>query len=586
MSEPSKRRCLGRRRSCGTTAASSDGVVELSHQRHTARQAARTRLIHPAPRSLDEVLRVPMECVHRLLRYSDWSLQPGIRAELLQACERGIILTTSFSGTGGVEAVAHAVMNEVANALGVKPPRVVCYSASDNAPEARRMLLGHDGPGKPRHVFGNLLDRLPANVRADLIALQEKKLQLWKDTKLEQKEENLTDTEVRNVQTRLACELVAGVQEILRKTTFERKAYCYAHRKHCFISPMSDPELDLMLWMEVAGSACTAFSQAGLRAGWLHESALIYLSWLFSIRFFSPDILLHECVKFFPPAALAEVLNDPAVQVKCDFSLTAGPEGDDDDESDMDGEMISPVDEVDDQRGTSNTFVQELAGPKWNTQSYVFGPTDLGIPAARARRYSICVRSGSAVFMPGAEFGEAFFAPLISTGKIYLDVELEDSGAADCDDFLADNLSSSDIARLEGWHLLCAKRGLCDSDFRNWKTPFAVASITQTAEWQGVGQSTANHVMPTILRRTRLWDLVGEKPIGLHTHWLIMGFAHPRVKLQSVSADVRNLCSPLSSTIPSLSLVEQRSLTGNMMHSSAFAAAFLYAIGCTSKFAS
>ena len=102
--------------------------------------------------------------------------------------------------------------------------------------------------------------------------------------------------------------------------------------------------------------------------------------------------------------------------------------------------------------------VDTLIGSLWNIQSFVFSPVDLGIPASRTRRYTICMLQNSAKLLPEASFEQAFSAPRVAGCEVYLDSSVLQPGAPGIDL----TQSSADMARLEGWQVMCAKKGACD----------------------------------------------------------------------------------------------------------------------------
>ena len=142
-------------------------------------------MMHMGPKTLEDVLKVPAAHVCRLLRYADAACLPMIRQELERVCRHGVILTSSFSGTGGFEAMALQVLDECAEVFGMPQPKVIFYSACDILPESLLALGSHHRRSRPQHIFGDLLDRLRPDVKDSLVHLQKETLQLWKDMQLE-----------------------------------------------------------------------------------------------------------------------------------------------------------------------------------------------------------------------------------------------------------------------------------------------------------------------------------------------------------------------------------------------------------------
>ena len=148
------------------------------------------------------------------------------------------------------------------------------------------------------------------------------------------------------------------------------------------------------------------------------------------------------------------------------------------------------------------------------------------------------------------------------------------------DDGLAESSAGSpaELARLEGYQLLASQMGLCDDCFFNWDAclNFAIVNVTQRAEFIGLKIRDA---APTLLRKSKLWNLLTEQPIHVAVHWLMQGFPHPSFSRLSPELIAY---FPYAS-LDSLSDVQQRSLVGNAMHWASSAAMFLFLLGCTGK---
>ena len=105
--------------------------------------------------------------------------------------------------------------------------------------------------------------------------------------------------------------------------------------------------------MEAAGPVCVAISKRRKQHGWLHETSLSALTWLFRLRYFEPDQLFKENVLQSDEAVYdAELCKDDVAKcAQCGRSL---------DEASC---------------YTSCSIV-------------VFSPSDVGCPAGRRRMYS------------------------------------------------------------------------------------------------------------------------------------------------------------------------------------------------------
>ena len=99
----------------------------------------------------------------------------------------------------------------------------------------------------------------------------------------------------------------------LDKCEFSDVSYCEFHCQDCPWHPRAVAELADLLWIEVAGSTCIAWSVMGTATHWLHESTLPCLVWAYSLRFAEPDAVLHECTPAFEQGKLMSILNSARV---------------------------------------------------------------------------------------------------------------------------------------------------------------------------------------------------------------------------------------------------------------------------------
>jgi len=566
-------------------------------------------VMHMGPATLEDVLKVPAAHVRRLLRYADAASLPMIRQELETVCRHGVILTSSFSGTGGFEAMALQVLDECAKVFGMPQPKVIFYSACDILPESLLALSNHHR-SRPQHIFGDLLDRLTPDVKDSLVHLQKETLQLWKDTQLEHADGGVSSEELAKEHKRISERYVDGMHKKLDLVEFNDVAWCTEHQAYCPLSPRSCADYKDYFWIEAAGSICKAFSAMGSRNQWLDPSALVCQVWCYSCRYFEPDVLLHECVSSFPPEALDTVLNRSVeTQCKCIFSRPMddadNASGKRDEETDGQAESFEEDEGsdcfADNCSGMVHTTVATptTAERPWAVHSFLFSPTDLGVPAHRPRRYTLCLLERAARCIRGVDFRSAFFAKVLLDGSIYLPKKGGPSASKPC---------AGDLARLEGYQLAALKQGLCDVDLKKWNASFLVCNVSQRVEFNKLRRQES---MPTVLRNTRLWDLVGDRPVDVAVHWMIQGFPHPHAshlsqdlckyfpfpaivgpKEMTAAGPRRRRNASSSSRQPGagvnppedrLTDAEQRSLTGNAMHWAASAAVLIFCLGCTQK---
>ena len=149
-------------------------------------------------------------------------------------------------------------------------------------------------------------------------------------------------------------ELVCQLKTVLREVEFLEEAYCLHHDRMCPVNPRCVPGQEEKLWVEVAGTTCCPWSAMGAGLEWLDKATAPCLAWAFSLLYYLPDIILHECTPRFSEGTLIEILGH-VEDAGHSVHARPTPEG------------------------------QELA---YRMESEVFSPVDLGVPTQRKRKYS------------------------------------------------------------------------------------------------------------------------------------------------------------------------------------------------------
>ena len=179
------------------------------------------------------------------------------------------------------------------------------------------------------------------------------------------------------------------------------------------------------------------------------------------------------------------------------------------------------------------------------------------MPADRRRRYSGGVWNPYIVFSADLDvntFKERFYQPLTTDASIFLNAD-PSRGAVQEQSFYPkelEDLSSVESCKCEDYLVRAKARGLCSAEDQ-WTIAFALVDLTQNASFRSI----ATVKFPALLRRTRLWDLVTDKPIGEVPLWLCQGFPHPaalglpeELKEEFPFPDIMPSCSGPSSTKP------------------------------------
>ena len=106
-------------------------------------------------------------------RVLDALSQQGFDGALASTFQKfGLCLTTDYSGMGCPEiAAAHLqeACRHVSGSAMEQWPGLRCRKASDCSPSCRRVLMSHVGPSAPACVFGDMLNRAPADVVAKIL---------------------------------------------------------------------------------------------------------------------------------------------------------------------------------------------------------------------------------------------------------------------------------------------------------------------------------------------------------------------------------------------------------------------------------
>lgn len=519
------------------------------------------------PISLEQVLNVPISNVLTLISVMDSQQLEAFTKRVNKLCSRGLLLTSSYSGTGGFESTAVHILQELCKSLALPPLPVVVYSAKDMEPSSRRVLKNHRAAHAPLHVFGDIRDAIPLPVREKLLNAEARFLRLWQETKDEKRQGCITERNSKQWQDDLTNDYLEAIHEFLQEVEFRDIAWCYVHHKECPLNPRHDESLRDMLWIECSGSTCCPWSRGGGHDHYLDKATLVFFTWLYHMRFMQPDLLLHENVEGFPVDILADILNKGvASQLKCLFSRV-------------------PADFEKDCGSTDFHECQE----QWVVESVVFSPDDIGIPSNRVRRYA-CARWAPFVGRCDSRpsFESVYFARRKCNASVYFAFDMSHCTPADGkDDEEYGHLCMGDAARIEGHQLQAFKHGFCDATLTTWNVPFALVDITKSETY--VTKAMVDKV-PTLMRRTKLWDLVADAGCPVAMHWLIQGFPHPMARGVSDATKARfpfpalleRRSGPASSTddgdIEALTPCEQRSLTGNAMHIAQVGSWFLHVL--------
>ena len=216
--------------------------------------------------------------------------RPECVQQLVENLLSGVSLVTHYSGKGTAESALLDVADITRERENMWIPSPRCASACDISSKCRDLLLRHDERCKPKHVFGDMLDRIP---------MQSPPLS------------GLSAPEVQQHLLKHASQLY----------NTSSKSFCYQHYQPCCLwdgleSP-GNPRERTGLLLSAAGFTCTDWSprRTGKRPGLLGSSAPVYYHWVTENRQLQPDLLLWENSSQFDPAVLQDHLGDEYVHI-------------------------------------------------------------------------------------------------------------------------------------------------------------------------------------------------------------------------------------------------------------------------------
>ena len=430
------------------------------------------------------------------------------------------VVTTSFSGLGTGEAAAVHMHQRALQVLrsehvmqvdrdDVLEPRVLCYSATDNDKLPQKVLMLHKEASRPQHLFPDVLCRVNPTLRTTLKDIEQQYMDQCEFLHLECQSGAMTKKELKEEKTLNGNNFCREVSALLNETEFESHGQCLACQNICPISPTFHASLRERTWIEIAGTTCCPFSPMQRdHDGWLSASTVPCLVWAFSLRYYSPTVILHECVQAFTPETLLASLNmdvNAAVEVpRCPFS------------------------------GVPSGQCFEL--DEWCMQSDVWTPTEFGIPTSGCRRYTRLGGGGVAFLDVSAEevWGEE---ECLATLDVYLNLRDPDEdrlwerahtnkqNANQTSRGTSHLLGSGTFARYEG-HAIKVQNAnfMVDDDGVLSTTTRVVVNLKHNAKFD---TSIYSDHHPRLLKGSMFWDFTEDMTLQSLHKWLCQGFPHP-----------------------------------------------------------
>ena len=273
-----------------------------------------------------------------------------------------MVAWSDYSGLGGFEIAWESLFNSAASLARLAGADVIAdihfHRASDCWAVAQQVLV--DGPSE--HVFGNLLHRAPKLIVGTLkLMMKEKQIEFKRRSAFEDPvglAEELGTTFMKAAHTFIASNTDAFSRDA--------HAYCVKHGRDCPVFPTPHERDRWPVSMACAGTTCTSWSTMGKKNKWLANSAIVFLLWAHEQLAHRPTFIIHECVAEFDISQLIMVF-----------------------------------------------------GALYLLRSFVFCPTDVGLPARRPRRWSLLILKSHVQPLQSFDavgFGQLFFRDLGLTG--------------------------------------------------------------------------------------------------------------------------------------------------------------------------
>lgn len=178
---------------------------------------------------------------------------------------RKLSVRTQYSGMGCVEQAWHAMALSL-SFVGVHASTPVFLEQCDISPLCRQVLLSLPEPCKARHDYGDLLQRVPWNIRQELLDSH------W-PSRPKRKRQGMQYSAALSLYNRLMQDALDSARDILRKGRWQwldvcNKLQCFRHRKLCVIEGDDDDEsMENTYSMVVVGSSCVDWSTWGSGQG-------------------------------------------------------------------------------------------------------------------------------------------------------------------------------------------------------------------------------------------------------------------------------------------------------------------------------
>ena len=457
---------------------------------------------------------------------------PEQATQLDKTLRQGLVLTECYAGCATVAVAFRDLLEAHLKKIGSTHPvsrYFLMHAATDPSSAAQTVLAAHCGITRPAHRFKNVLGRLPDKLLGECLHIEAEALQKFARFQLKRKFGEIDHNYFEEERRVFAAEYFDALCNKLEWASFKTRDWCLEHEDWCPVTPRASAHGARWHWLEAGGSTCCPYSSLnstkGTQGTILTQSTLPLLVWLYSCRYYRVHRLMHECLPGFDVDIMRQILCIDLMKVP---------------------RMVVDI------SNEPNRQVMEYRG--YSLMTMVVGPSDLGVPARRPRRYT-SLKLGNIIDentdKVAARFRMQAFRTPTSTCSIYLSRPVE---ADAC--FIPRGYEE----RLEGYLLNLATDAETQALLQD--ADCALVSLNHNAEF--TNNSMSVEYVATLTRGSLLYDLKSQRVLSLPEQWCIMGWPHSEIRI--LSDELRSTFPFESRALGKCSAGKQRELLGNGMH--------------------
>lgn len=240
------------------------------------------------PATYQQAMNWPVAMVQDVYRHD-----PVAAKRLIHAITGPIDVASVFSGLGNdVVSMFRLRSHAVTAKMDVPRGLLRFVSATDVGTLQQQVLCSFTPDERPTHVFGCVLERLPPQLRSQLLEVAPRKYD---------------DPSLHPAGFSKMLKLFRSCTEAFGDMTTDD---CAKHGRSCALYSAPQSAAEPVLVVHWAGSVCTDFAAMGLRHGMCGPFSILFLAWAFERRARRETIVFHECTAQFPVDLLIDVFGD------------------------------------------------------------------------------------------------------------------------------------------------------------------------------------------------------------------------------------------------------------------------------------